>query len=86
VTNEKKAAHDVTPDYVAETICWKRLAAWHTIWQTVFFIGSYASLLMLNRSSTVENVSICFASSGAFSAPPDPLHESANLRKILFIW
>src|SRR5437879_1850653 len=34
---------------------------------------------MLNRSSTVENVSICFASSGAFSAPPDPLHESANL-------
>src|SRR6266516_2667597 len=37
---------------------------------------------MLNRSSTVENVSICFVSSGAFSASPDPFHESANLRKI----
>jgi hypothetical protein len=41
--------------------------------------GSYASSLILNRSSTVENVSICFVSSGAFLASPDPFHESANL-------
>jgi hypothetical protein len=36
----------------------------------------------LNKSSTVENLSISFVSSGAFSASPDPFHESANLRKI----
>ena len=37
---------------------------------------------MLNRNSTVENVSIRFVSSGAFSVSPVPFHESANLRKI----
>jgi hypothetical protein len=43
------------------------------------FYGSYATLLILNRSSTVENVSTSFGSSSAFSVSPDLFHESAKL-------
>src|SRR5713226_8409016 len=44
VTNEKRAAHNVTPHYVAEAIGSSRSGAWHFTWQTVFFIGQMTTI------------------------------------------
>jgi len=44
--------------------------------------GSYASLLIVERNTSVGNVPMCSASQTAFSTFSDQLLESANLRKI----
>jgi len=44
--------------------------------------GSYASLLIVERNTSVGNVPMCSASQTAFSTFSDQLLESANSRKI----
>ncbi len=50
------------------------------------FYGSYASLLRVERNTSVGNVPMCSASQTAFSTFSDQLLKSANLRKIHFMW
>src|SRR6266516_6151593 len=53
-------------------------------WQIDSYPGSYASLLIVERNTSVGNVPMCSASQTAFSTFSDQLLESANLRKIHF--
>jgi hypothetical protein len=46
--------------------------------------GSNASLLIVERNTSVGNVPMCSASQTAFSTFSDQLLKSANLRKIQF--
>lgn len=54
--------------------------------KAVNFKGSYATLLIVERNTSVGNVPMCSASQTAFSTFSDQLLESAKLRKIHFKW
>jgi hypothetical protein len=65
-----KEENDVTPDYEAEAICWKRLAASHSIWQTVFFIRQ---MTMISDGFSVRSFILSrLASSSITKKVPEP--------------
>lgn len=77
MTNEKRAAHNVTPHYVAEAIGSSRSGAWHFTWQTVFFIGQMTlvfvrSLYAMGSGSGVLFVGIAVMKNELFDYAPFP--------------
>lgn len=76
VTNEKRAAHNVTPHYVAEAIGSSRSGAWHFTWQTVFFIGQMTWPLSLVVQSTMSSL---VTSPGDFS--PNSVKNATRIRR-----